>query len=490
MSELYKKSLNELHNLLVKKKISAKELTQDALKRIREVEPKVEAFLTIDKNNALKCAKKLDEEGIRKEETLKALPIGLKDNIITKDLLTTAGSKILYNFKPIYNATVVEKLNQAGLVILGKLNMDEFAMGSSGEYSAFKISKNAWDQTKVAGGSSSGSATAVATGEIPVSLGSDTGGSIRQPAAFNGIVGMKPTYGRVSRFGLIAFASSLDQIGPLTRDVKDNALVLNAICGHDVKDATSAKREVFDFTAHLNKGIKGMKIALPEEYLDEGIQKGVKDQILKAVNTFKELGANVEEVSLPHSKYGVAVYYIIASSEASSNLQRFDGIRYGYRTKEFKTLEDVYVKSRSEGFGEEVKRRIMLGTFSLSSGFYDAYFKKAGEVRTMICRDFKKVFENYDVIIGPTTPTVAYKIGENIKDPITMYIGDLLTISVNLVGLPGMSVPAGFFDGLPVGLQIIGNYWEEAKMYQVAAAFEAATNFAANKPAIFEGGKS
>ncbi|MDR1012661.1 MAG: Asp-tRNA(Asn)/Glu-tRNA(Gln) amidotransferase subunit GatA [Lactobacillales bacterium] len=486
MSELYEQSLSELHKLLVKKKISAKEVTQDALKRIKEIEPVVEAFLTVDEDNALKCAEEIDAEGITAEETLKGLPIGLKDNIVTKDLLTTAGSKILYNFHPVYNATVVEKLAQAGIVMLGKLNMDEFAMGSSGEHSAFKTTKNAWNQSKVAGGSSAGSAVAVAASEVPMSLGSDTGGSIRQPAAFNGIVGMKPTYGRVSRFGLIAFASSLDQIGPLTRNVYDNALMLNVICGHDAKDATSAKREVPDFTAQLHKDIKGMKIALPKEYLAEGIQKGVREQVLKAVEVFKNLGASVEEVSLPHSKYGVAVYYIIASSEASSNLQRFDGIRYGYRAKEFKTLEDVYVKSRSEGFGKEVKRRIMLGTFSLSAGFYDAYFKKAGQVRTMICRDFQKVFENYDVIIGPTAPTVAYGIGENINDPITMYMGDLLTIPVNLAGLPGVSLPAGFSAGLPVGLQVIGNYWEEQKMYQVAAAFEEATNFVANKPAILE----
>ncbi|MDR1473360.1 MAG: Asp-tRNA(Asn)/Glu-tRNA(Gln) amidotransferase subunit GatA [Lactobacillales bacterium] len=488
MSELYKKSLSELHSLLVKKKVSSEELTKDTFKRIKEVEPVVEAFLTVDESNALKRAKEVDAEGIAKKEVLKGLPIALKDNIITKDLLTTAGSKILFNFKPIYNATVVEKLNQVGVVNVGKLNMDEFAMGSSGEHSAFKTTKNAWDQTKVAGGSSAGSAVAVAAGEVPMSLGSDTGGSIRQPAAFNGIVGMKPTYGRVSRFGLIAFASSLDQIGALTRNVKDNALVLKAICGHDMQDATSAKRAVPDFTVGLNQGIKGMRIALPKEYLDEGIQQGVREQILKAAETFKKLGASVEEVSLPYSKYGVAVYYIVSSSEASSNLQRFDGIRYGYLAKEFQSLEDVYVKSRSEGFGEEVKRRIMLGTFSLSAGFYDAYFKKAGQVRTMIIEDFKKVFADYDVIIGPTMPTVAYGIGENIDDPITMYMGDLLTIPVNLAGLPGMNVPAGFSNGLPVGLQIIGNYWEEQKMYQVAAAFEEATNFAARKPAIFEGG--
>jgi aspartyl-tRNA(Asn)/glutamyl-tRNA(Gln) amidotransferase subunit A len=360
-------------------------------------------------------------------------------------------------------------------------------MGGSGESSAFKVTKNAWNQNRVAGGSSAGSAVAVAAGEIPVSLGSDTGGSIRQPAAFNGIVGMKPTYGRVSRNGLIAFASSMDQIGPLTRSVKDNAFVLKAICGYDPKDATSAQRDVPDFTATLNDGIKNMKIALPREYLSEGIQSGVKNVIVKAVETLKTLGAIVEEVSLPHSKYGVATYYIIASSEASSNLQRFDGIRYGYRTEDFHNLEDIYVKSRSAGFGEEVKRRIMLGMFSLSAGFYDAYFNKAGQVRTLICEDFQKVFKDYDVIIGPTAPTVAYKIGKNINDPITMYLGDVLTIPVNLAGLPGMSIPAGLSEDLPVGLQIIGNHWEEQKMYKIAQAFEDATNFSSMKPQILGG---
>ena len=396
---------------------------------------------------------------------------------------------MLHNFEPIYDATVMTKLAEAGMVPVGKLNMDEFAMGGSTETSYFKQTKNAWDHSKVPGGSSGGSAAAVAAGQVPASLGTDTGGSIRQPAAFNGVVGMKPTYGRVSRFGLIAFASSLDQIGPLTRTVKDNALVLNAISGWDKNDSTSAQIDVPDFTANLGKDIKGMKIAVPKEFMTEGVAPAIREQIEKAVATFKELGATVEEVSLPHSKYGVEVYYIIASSEASSNLQRFDGIRYGYRSENVKDLEDIYINSRSEGFGTEVKRRIMLGTFSLSAGYYDAYFKKAGQVRTLIKEDFDKVFNDYDLIIGPTTPTVAYGLGENIKDPITMYTADVLTIPVNLAGLPGMSIPCGLVDGLPVGLQLIGKHFDESTMYQAAYAFEQATTFHTQKPEIL-GGKA
>ena len=415
-------------------------------------------------------AKAIDLKGITESNPLAGIPIGIKDNIVTKDILTTAGSKMLHNFDPIYDATVMDKVYQADMIPVGKLNMDEFAMGGSTETSYFKKTKNAWDQTKVPGGSSGGSASAVAAGQVPVSLGSDTGGSIRQPAAFNGIVGLKPTYGRVSRFGLIAFASSLDQIGPLTRNVKDNALALNAISGYDEKDGTSAGVSVPDFTADLTGDIKGMKIALPKEYLGEGVQPDVREAVLKAAETFKSLGATVEEVSLPHSKYGVAVYYIIASSEASSNLQRFDGIRYGYRSDNVQNLEDVYVNSRSEGFGTEVKRRIMLGTFSLSAGYYDAHFKKAGQVRTLIKQDFENVFADYDLIIGPSTPTVAFGLGENINDPITMYMNDILTIPVNLAGLPGMSIPAGFSEGLPVGLQIIGKHFDEHTMYKAAYA--------------------
>ena len=486
MTKLYDLSLEELHALLVSKEITAQDLTRATFERIKETEPEIEAFITLNEEKALAQAKALDEKGIDENNVLAGIPIGIKDNIVTKDLLTTAASKILYNFDPIYDATVMDKVYQADMIPVGKLNMDEFAMGGSTETSYFKKTKNAWDHSKVPGGSSGGSAAAVA-GQIPVSLGSDTGGSIRQPASFNGIVGMKPTYGRVSRFGLIAFASSLDQIGPMTRNVKDNALALTAISGYDEKDGTSSGVSVPNFAEGLTGDIKGMKIALPKEYLGEGVAPGVKENILKAAETFRSLGATVEEVSLPHSKYGVAVYYIIASSEASSNLQRFDGIRFGYRSENVKNLEDVYVNSRTEGFGEEVKRRIMLGTFSLSAGYYDAYFKKAGQVRTLIKRDFEKVFADYDLIIGPSSPTVAFGIGENINDPITMYMSDILTIPVNLAGLPGMSVPAGLSEDMPVGLQIIGNYFDEKTMYQAAYAFEQATQFHNQKPAILGG---
>ena len=475
--------------MLASREITATDLTHATFERIKETEPKVDSFITLNEEKALDLAKAIDLKGITGSNVLAGIPIGIKDNIVTKDLRTTAASKMLYNFEPIYDATVMDKIYQSDMIPVGKLNMDEFAMGGSSETSYFKTTKNAWDHTKVPGGSSGGSAAAVAAGQIPVSLGTDTGGSIRQPAAFNGIVGMKPTYGRVSRYGLIAFSSSLDQIGPLTRNVEDNAYTLNAISGFDAQDGTSSGRLVPDFTAKLTGDVKGMKIALPKEYLGEGIQPEIKEAILKAADTYRKLGATVEEVSLPHSKYGVAAYYIIASSEASSNLQRFDGIRYGYRSENIDTLEDVYVNSRSEGFGMEVKRRIMLGSFSLSSGFYDAHFKKAGQVRTLIKQDFDNVFNDYDLIIGPTAPNVAYGLGENIANPLAMYLSDLLTIPVNLAGLPGMSIPAGFSEGLPVGLQIIGKHFDEQTMYQAAYAFEQATDFHTKKPVILGGGK-
>lgn len=489
MTKIYGKTLEELHALLVSKEITVTELIQETFDRIKAVEPTIDSFITLNEEKALKMARATDEKGVAEEDILAGIPIGIKDNIVTKDLLTTAASKILYNFEPIYDATVMEKVYQSDMIPVGKLNMDEFAMGGSTENSYFKKTKNAWDQSKVPGGSSGGSAAAVASGQIPLSLGTDTGGSIRQPAAFNGIVGMKPTYGRVSRFGLIAFGSSLDQIGPLTRNVKDNALALNAISGYDAKDGTSSGQHVPDFTAGLGDEIKGMKIALPKEYLDKGVDADIKEAVLKAADTFRSLGATVEEVSLPHSKYGVAAYYIIASSEASSNLQRFDGIRYGYRSENADTLEDVYVNSRSEGFGDEVKRRIMLGTFSLSAGYYDAFFKKAAQVRTLIREDFDKVFADYDLIIGPTTPTVAFGLGEKIDDPVTMYTNDVLTIPVNLAGLPGMSLPCGFSNDLPVGLQLIGNHFEEETIYKAAYSFEQATDFHNKKPEIFERSK-
>ncbi|HEL2651676.1 TPA: Asp-tRNA(Asn)/Glu-tRNA(Gln) amidotransferase subunit GatA [Streptococcus suis] len=481
------KTIDELHDLLVKKEISATELTKATLEDIKSREGAVDAFLTITEDVALAQAAALDEKGIDADNVMAGIPLAVKDNISTKGILTTAASKMLYNYEPIFDATSVSQAYAKDMIVVGKTNMDEFAMGGSNENSAFKPTKNAWDQTKVPGGSSGGSAAAVAAGQVRLSLGSDTGGSIRQPAAFNGIVGMKPTYGTVSRFGLIAFGSSLDQIGPFSQTVKENAQLLNVISGHDVKDATSTINEIADFTSKIGQDIKGMKIALPKEYMGEGIDPQVKETILKAAKHLESLGAIIEEVSLPHSKYGVAVYYIIASSEASSNLQRFDGIRYGFRAEDATNLDEIYVKTRSQGFGEEVKRRIMLGTFSLSSGYYDAYFKKAGQVRTLIIQDFEKVFADYDLILGPTAPTVAFGLDTLNHDPVAMYLADLLTIPVNLAGLPGLSIPAGFVEGLPVGLQLIGPKYSEETIYQVAAAFEATTDYHKQQPVIFGG---
>lgn len=478
-------TIKSLHEKLVNKEISAVELTKETLKNIADREAKVDSFITITEEQALAQAAAIDARGVDAANPVSGIPLAVKDNISTKGILTTAASKMLYNYEPIFDATAVENLYSKDMIVVGKTNMDEFAMGGSTENSAFKVTKNAWDQTKVPGGSSGGSATAVASNQVLLSLGSDTGGSIRQPASFNGVVGLKPTYGRISRFGLIAFGSSLDQIGPFSQNVEDNALLLNAVAGHDAKDSTSSKIAVPDFTAKIGQDIKGLKIALPKEYLGEGIDPKVKEQVLAAAKQFEKLGATVEEVSLPHSKYGVAVYYIIASSEASSNLQRFDGIRYGFRAEDAVDLEDIYVKTRSQGFGEEVKRRIMLGTFSLSSGYYDAYFKKAGQVRTLIMQDFQKVFENYDLIIGPTAPSVAYDLDTQGHDPVAMYLADLLTIPVNLAGLPGISIPAGQVEGLPVGLQIIGKAFDETTIYQAAAVFEATTDFHKAKPIIF-----
>ena len=483
------KTIEELHDLLVKKEISALELTKATLEDVKSREDAVGSFITIAEEAALAQAARVDEKGIDADNLLSGIPLAVKDNISTKGILTTAASKMLYNYEPIFDATAVAQAYAKDMVVIGKTNMDEFAMGGSGETSYYGATKNAWDQTKVPGGSSSGSAAAVASGQVRLSLGSDTGGSIRQPAAFNGIVGLKPTYGTVSRFGLIAFGSSLDQIGPFSQTVKENAQLLNVISGHDAKDSTSTVNEIADFTSKIGQEIKGMKIALPKEYIGEGIDPAVKDTILKAAKHFESLGAVVEEVSLPHSKYGVAVYYIIASSEASSNLQRFDGIRYGFRADDAKNLEEIYVKTRSQGFGEEVKRRIMLGTFSLSSGYYDAYFKKAGQVRSLIIQDFEKVFADYDLILGPTAPTVAFGLDTLNHDPLAMYLADLLTIPVNLAGLPGISIPAGFVEGLPVGLQLIGPKYSEETIYQAASAFEATTDYHKQQPVIFGGDK-
>lgn len=480
-------TIEELHELLVAKDISAVELTKATLEDIKAREEAVGSFITIACEAALKQAAALDAKGIDPDNVMSGIPLAVKDNISTKGILTTAASKMLYNYEPIFDATAVAKAYDKDMIVIGKTNMDEFAMGGSTETSYFKKTKNAWDHSRVPGGSSGGSATAVASGQVRLSLGSDTGGSIRQPAAFNGVVGLKPTYGAVSRYGLIAFGSSLDQIGPFAPTVRENAQLLSVIAGSDRKDSTSAPVQIADYTSKIGQDIKGMKIALPKEYLGEGIDPKIKETVLAAAKHFEKLGAIIEEVSLPHSKYGVAVYYIIASSEASSNLQRFDGIRYGFRAADAKSLEDIYVKTRSQGFGDEVKRRIMLGTFSLSSGYYDAYFKKAGQVRTLIIQDFEKVFADYDLILGPTAPTAAFELDTLNHDPVAMYLADILTIPVNLAGLPAISIPAGFADGLSVGLQLIGPKYSEEVIYQVAAAFEATTDYHKQQPMIFGG---
>ncbi|SFI59426.1 Asp-tRNA(Asn)/Glu-tRNA(Gln) amidotransferase subunit GatA [Thermoflavimicrobium dichotomicum] len=468
--------LTEIHNRLAKRELSAKDLVEESLKRIEEVDGQVKAFLTVDEEGARKRADQLDAELAKEEKRglLAALPVGLKDNLCTEGLRTTCASKLLANYQPIYNATVVEKLAAAQTITVGKTNMDEFAMGSSNENSGFYPTHNPWDLERVPGGSSGGSAAAVAAGEVYFALGSDTGGSIRQPAAFCGVVGLKPTYGRVSRYGLVAYASSLDQIGPLTKNVEDAAYVLQVIAGHDAKDSTSAKVDVPDYLSHLTGDIRGLKVAVPKEMMGEGIEPGVREQVKNALAKLEELGAVIEEVSLPHADYAVATYYLIAPAEASSNLARYDGVRYGVR-KEGKNLLDLYLETRSQGFGPEVKRRIMLGTYALSSGYYDAYYLKAQKVRTLIRQDFEQIFAKYDVVVGPTAPTIAFKIGEKIDNPLTMYLNDILTIPVNLAGLPAISVPCGLSEGMPVGLQIIGKAFDEATILRVAHAFEQAS---------------
>lgn len=485
MMSLFDKTSAELQQALLNKEITIADLTKEAYARIDALDGEVGAFLALNKEAAEQEAAEKDQVPFEERGPLFGLPIGVKDNIVTEGIETTCASKILEGFNPIYSATVVEKLRKAGMVTVGKVNMDEFAMGSANENSAIKKVHNPWDFDRAPGGSSGGSAAAVAAGEVPFTLGSDTGGSIRQPAAFCGVVGMKPTYGRVSRYGLVAFASSLDQIGPITRNVRDNALLLEAIAGVDEHDSTSANVAVPSYVEELTGDIKGLKVAVPQEYLAEGVSEGVKAQVLAAIEKLKELGATVDTVSLPHSKYALAAYYIISSSEASSNLSRFDGIRYGFRA-EADNLEDLYLQTRAQGFGDEVKRRIMLGTYSLSAGTYDAYYKKAQQVRTLIKQDFDKVFEEYDVIVGPTTPTTAFKLGENLDDPMTVYANDILTVPINLAGVPAISIPCGFDNDMPVGLQIIGKYFEEGTIYRVADAFEKVTDFHNAKPQTWE----
>ena len=483
---VFERTSAQLQESLKAGELTIADLTAEAFDRVEKLDGDVQAFLALNKEQATATAAELDKVPFEERGPLFGMPIGVKDNIVTEGLETTCASKILEGFMPIYDATIVKKLRDAGMVTIGKLNMDEFAMGSSNENSAYKTTKNPWNTKHVPGGSSGASAAAVAAGEVPFSLGSDTGGSIRQPAAYCGVVGMKPTYGRVSRFGLVAFASSLDQIGPITRNVTDNALLLEAIAGVDEMDSTSADVPVPNYVAALNGDIKGLKIAVPKEFLGEGVGEAAKKSVLDALEVLKGLGATVEEVSLPHSKYALAAYYILSSSEASSNLSRFDGIRYGYRTDNAKNLLELYKNTRAEGFGDEVKRRIMLGTYSLSAGTYDAYYKKAQQARTLIKADYDKVFENYDVIIGPTAPTPAFEIGANIEDPMTMYANDILTIPINLAGVPAISIPCGFENGLPLGLQIIGKHFDEETLYRVAYAYEQQTDFNTQTPALWE----
>ena len=468
-------TVSELKEKLKNKELTSEEITKAYIDRINEKEKDVKAFVTTLCDEALEQAKEIDKKrgsGEIKSE-LAGIPIGIKDNICTKGIKTTCSSKMLEDFVSPYNATVTEKVLSEGLMDLGKMNMDEFAMGASTEYSYFKKTSNPWNLNTVPGGSSGGSAAAVAANLVPWALGSDTGGSIRQPASFCGVVGLKPTYGLVSRYGLVAFASSLDQIGPITKDVTDAAMLLNIIAGHDEKDSTSYDIEKKDYTKALKNDVKGLKIGVPKEFFAEGINAEVKEKLEAAIETYKKLGATVEEISLDIAKYSLATYYIIACAEASSNLGRFDGIRYGHRTEHFTNLKELYRNSRSEGFGPEVKRRIILGTYVLSSGYYDAYYKKAQQVRTLVKKEFAKAFEKYDVLLTPTSPTVAFEIGTRSNNPLEMYLADICTVSVNIAGLPGISVPCGVDSkGMPIGMQLIGNRFAEETILNAAYTFE------------------
>ncbi len=485
--KLYELTIQQAHRLLKQKEISALELTQAVLDRIDAVEEKVGAYITVADERAIDQARAADQAISQgKIKTLTGIPLALKDLICTQGLPTTCASKILENFVPPYDATVVKKIKKENGVIIGKLNMDEFAMGSSTEHSGFKVTHNPWDPDCIPGGSSGGAAAAVAANMCIGALGSDTGGSIRQPASHCGVTGMKPTYGRVSRFGLVAFASSLDQIGPLTKNVTDCAMLMNVISGYDKADSTSVPVDVPDYTTFIAKGLKGMRIGIPMEYSKTG---GVDSDVLKAVEnavkTIEQMGAQCVEISLPHTRHAVAAYYVIAPSEASSNLARYDGVKYGYRNKEKNDLIRMYKSTRSKGFGPEVQRRIILGTYSLSSGYYDAYYKKASQIRTLIIEDFKKAFEACDVILSPVAPTPAFKIGEKTDDPLTMYMSDIFTLSANLAGIPGISVPCGFSSsGLPIGLQITSRHFDEGKLLKTAYNFEQATDFHTQKPVL------
>lgn len=483
--ELYNLTISEARSAIDKGEISPTELTNAVFNRIEAVEKKIKAYVTLLKENALTQAKQAEnriKNGLK--QTLLGIPIAIKDNMCTKGIRTTCSSKILENFIPPYESTATQKLKEQGYILIGKTNLDEFAMGSSTENSFFGHTGNPWNTTRIPGGSSGGSAAATSADECIAALGSDTGGSIRQPAALCGVVGLKPTYGRVSRYGLVAFASSLDQIGPITKNVRDSAILMNIISGHDPYDSTSAPLSVPDFTSVLGQDIKGIKIGVPKEYFIEGMDKEVEKAVREAIKKLESLGAIPVEISLPHSEYALATYYILATSEASSNLARYDGVKYGFRA-EGKDLLDMYMKTRAAGFGAEVKRRIILGTYALSSGYYEAYYRKAQQVRTLIKQDFEKAFEIADVIITPTSPTPAFKVGEKTAEPLQMYLSDIFTLSLNLAGVPGISIPCGFTsDKLPVGLQIIGKHFDEASIFKVSYAYEQATDWHKRKPSL------
>lgn len=484
-NELYRLGIVELSDLLRRRKVSVNEVVESIIKRIGDVEPKIRAYITLNHDGAIEMAEAcqgLIDKGI--DSPVVGVPIAIKDNICTEGLKTTCASRILYNFVPPHESTVTRRLIDKGYILIGKTNLDEFAMGSSTENSGFFVTKNPWDIERIPGGSSGGSAAAVAADECIAALGSDTGGSIRQPAALCGVVGLKPTYGRVSRYGLIAFASSLDQIGPITKNVRDAAVLLNIISGHDPMDSTSVPVEAPDFTASIGKDIKGIKIGIPKEYFIEGMDREVEEYVKAAIRTIESLGSIPVEISLPHTGYAVATYYVLATSEASSNLARYDGVKYGFRASG-KDLLDMYMNTRAEGFGPEVKRRILLGTYALSSGYYEAYYKKAQQVRTLIKRDFDEAFKGVDAILTPTTPSPAFSIGEKVSDPLQMYLSDIFTISANLAGVPAISIPCGFTSkGLPVGLQIIGRPFDEEMILRIAHAYEQSTEWHKRRPDI------
>jgi aspartyl-tRNA(Asn)/glutamyl-tRNA(Gln) amidotransferase subunit A len=487
MNELYRLTIQEAHDLLKRREISSRELTQSVLERVNEIEDKIRAYVTITGDIALKQAEEADNylKTALEINPLTGVPVLIKDVICTKAIRTTCSSRMLENFVPPYDATVVERLKARRAVIIGKSNMDEFAMGSSTEHSAFFPTRNPWDLTRVPGGSSGGSAAAVAADETIYALGSDTGGSIRQPAAFCSVVGLKPTYGRVSRFGLVAFASSLDQIGPITKNVTDCALVMNAIAGYDPRDSTSVPYPVPDYTSQLKLDIKGLKLGVPKEYFVPGMQEEVRVVLEAAIRVLSELGAEVHwDVSLPHTKYALAAYYILAPSEASANLARYDGVKYGFSVYDAANAVEAIEKTRALGFGAEVKRRIMLGTYALSAGYYDAYYLKAQKVRTLIKQEFEEVFQHYDALITPTSPTLPFRLGEKLEEPLQMYLSDVCTLPVNIAGVPAISVPAGFAHGLPVGMQIIGKPFAEEILLRIAFAYEQATDWHKRKPDI------